>query len=222
MIRTMEHPLLSRRPHHGGPTVPLMEGVALPAARVHEACGRARRSFAMMLGRAMRGHIYWIATPWAADPLNPEGVAPFLDPARITFLSPNRPEDVLWCMEEILRSGAVPLVVADIPGFPGLTPVRRMHLAAETGLDVGLCQPIGLLLTPGDGGAQGVETRWRMEPAHSSGAQRWQLDRLRARTAPQKRWHVRYDKAGFRPCPQEAERPYAPTDQSADFVGAAR
>jgi protein ImuA len=208
-MRAMEHPLLSRCPHHGGPTVPLMEGVALPAARVHEACGRARRSFAMMLGRATRGHIYWIATPWAADPLNAEGAAPFLDPARITFLSPNRPEDVLWCMEEILRSGAVPLVVADIPGFPGLTPVRRMHLAAETGLDVGLCQPVGLLLTPGDGGAQGVETRWRM-------------DRLRARTAPQKRWSVRYDKAGFRPCPQEPEHPYAPTDQSADLVGAAR
>lgn len=193
----MDHPLLSRRPHRAGPVLPLLGDLTLPLARAHEGCGRARRSFAMMVAAATKGHIYWIAPAWMPDQLNPEGVRQFIDPARITHLSPNRPEDVLWCMEEILRSGAVPLVIADIPGLPGLTQVRRLHLAAETGLEEGLCQPLGLLLTPGQGGAPGVETRWQMDPAHRGDAHIWRLERLRARTAPQHHWQVEYGAKGF-------------------------
>lgn len=186
----MDHPLLSRRPHRDGPHLALPCDIELPLARTHEACGRARRTFAMMVAAATKGHVYWIAPAWSADQLHPDGVRRFIDPARITHLSPGRAEDLLWCVEEILRSGAVPLVVADIPGLPGLTQVRRMHLAAERGLEDGICQPLGLLLTPGDGGAQGVESRWRMEPAHGPEQEVWTLERLRARTAPQKSWQI--------------------------------
>ena len=181
---------LTRHSHRAGPRIRLTDEISLPAARVHEACGRARRCFAMMLASKTAGHIYWITPAWLPDQLNCEGVRRFIDPARITHLHPGRPEDVLWCMEEILRSGAVPLVVADIPGLPGLTQVRRMHLAAERGLHEGICQPVGLLLTPGAGGAQGVESRWQMEPDHKVGSEGWSLERVRARTAPQKRWRI--------------------------------
>lgn len=193
----MQHPLLSRQAHRPGPSLSLLPEMDLPLARVHEGCGRARRSFAMMVGAATRGHIYWIAPNWIPDHLNPEGMHPFLDPARVTFLSPGRPEDILWCMEEILRSGAVPLVVADVPGLPGLTAVRRLHLAAESGMSEGLCQPLGLLLTPEAGGAQGVESRWLMQPTHHEDAQHWELRRLRARTAPQKRWSIAFKQGKF-------------------------
>ena len=151
----------------------------------------------MMIAAATKGHIYWIAPAWEAAHLNPEAALRFIDPGRVTHLRPTRPEDVLWCMEEILRSGAVPLVIADIPGMPGLTQVRRMHLAAERGLEEGLCQPLGLLLTPGTGGAQGVESRWRMDPAHGPDHEVWDLERLRARTAPQKRWQIAHRRRGF-------------------------
>lgn len=189
----MQHPLLSRRPHRAGPQLSLPFAEELALARVHEACGRARRSFALMIAAQTTGHIYWIAPPWCPDQLHSDGVRGFIDPARLTYLSPTRPEDVLWCMEEILRSGTVPFVVADLPGLPGLTAVRRLHLAAEAGLSEGICLPLGLLLTPETGGAQGVESRWHMDPAHEADVHLWRLQRLRARTAPQKTWHITYD-----------------------------
>jgi protein ImuA len=176
-------PLLPEGERHG-----LGHGLAL--GRVHEACGPARHRLALWLAAQTRGPVIWIAPEWSADRLNPCGIMPFVDPARLLFVHPNRAEDVLWSMEEVLRSGAVALAVADLPGLPALTPVRRMHLAAENGGKVGNAQPLGLLLTPGMGGAQGVESRWHLTPDHKGAPGAWTLTRLRARTAPEQSWHV--------------------------------
>lgn len=184
----MQHALLHRTTHRPRSGLEILPEVTLDFIRVHEACGRSRRSFAMMVASKIDGPIFWLSLEWEKDQLFPTGMADFCKPQNFTFLTPRRPEDVLWCMEEILRSGTVPLVVADLPDMPGLTPVRRLHLAAETGVKEGLTKPLGLLLTPGTGGAQGVESRWQMEPAHSGANHEWALTRLRARTAPHKHW----------------------------------
>ncbi|KUJ80603.1 hypothetical protein AVO45_06040 [Ruegeria marisrubri] len=181
--------LLSRRPARDVPALALHPEISLPLARVHEACGPARRSFALWLAGRAQGPVLWISPAWEADQLNPDGMMPFADPARFLFVRPTRPEDLLWCMEETLRSGAVPLVVADLPGAPGLTPVRRMHLAAEQGGAMGRA-PLGLLLTPGEGGAQGIETRWHMAPAHRGEVCCWTLARRRARALPPATWRA--------------------------------
>jgi protein ImuA len=183
--------LLPRQSHGTDrrPALTLWGQVALPLARLHEACGGARRSFAAMLAGAMAGPVFWIQPAWRPERLNAEALLDFADPGRFIFLYPRRPEDLLWTMEEALRAGAVPLVVADLPDPPGLTPVRRLHLAAETGAGRGRTRPLGLILTPGDGGAQGVESRWRLDPDHGA-APGWRLSRLRARAEPPQDWRL--------------------------------
>ena len=189
---------LLKRQSHRDAQQPFLGDLALPLARVHEFCGNARRTLAVMLAARMTGPVFWIAPGWAPGRLNSDGMLHFIDPARLTFLTPRRPEDLLWSMEEVLRTGAVPLVVADIPTPPALTPVRRLHLAAETGATEGRLRPLGLLLTPGDGGAQGVESRWQMTGAHGLDAPGWTLTRLRARTTPPGTWRVIAHEAQFR------------------------
>jgi len=184
LTRSAPHPARRR------PAPPFLGDLSLAPGRAHEACGNARRSLALMVAAALDGPVFWIAPAWEPAALNPEAARRFIEPARLTFVTPRRAEDLLWCMEECLRSGAVPLVVADVPGLPHLTPVRRLHLAAETGAAEGRVAPVGLLLTPGDGGAQGVESRWRLNADHRPGAEGWRLTRLRARTAPEAEWRV--------------------------------
>ena len=197
----MTVPLLTRDPHRrpAHPALPFLGDLALTRGRAHELCGPARRTLAAMIAARTEGPVFWIAPSWGTDRLNAEAALRFLDPGRLVFLRPKRAEDLLWSMEEVLRAGAVALTVAELPDPPGLTPVRRLHLAAETGAAEGRLVPLGLLLTPGDGGAPGVETRWHMGFAHGAdGAEAWRLERRRARTAPQKAWTVRPEAHGFR------------------------
>jgi len=178
------------RAQRAAPQQVFLAELSLRLGRVHEFCGNARRTLAMVLAQETRGPVFWIVPGWMPDRLNPEGMLQFVDPGRFTFLMPRRPEDLLWCMEEILRSGGVALVVADIPAPPALTPIRRLHLAAETGAVEGKVRPLGLILTPGDGGAQGVESRWYMAGAHGAEQAGWVLSRVRARSEPVKSWAV--------------------------------
>jgi protein ImuA len=182
--------LLSRRPHKKKAQLSFLNGLELTLARAHELCGHSRRVLALMIAQNTQGPIFWIRPSWVPDQLNADGVLHFINPGRINFVTPQRPEDLLWCMEEVLRTGAVPLVVGDLPGLPGLTAVRRLHLAAETGTTEGKHAPAGLLLTPDNGGAQGVESRWHMAPRHQEDCMAWLLERRRARTTAVKSWRI--------------------------------
>ena len=69
--------------------------------------------------------------------------------------------------------------------------------AAETGAAEGSGAPLGLILTPGEGGAPGVDSRWHMAPAHTPGRLGWTLSRRRARTLPPATWAVTRAGGGF-------------------------
>ncbi|MEM8740626.1 MAG: hypothetical protein AAGE13_03935 [Pseudomonadota bacterium] len=231
-------PVLLHRRETPRPSVTLAPEVVLALGRVHEACGPARRFFAALVAGRLSGPVLWILPAHERERLNPDGLRAWLDPARLVLVPCQRVPDIQWCMEEALRSGACPLVVAEMPDPPALTPVRRLHLAAEAGAGTGTAS-LGLLLTPGMGGAQGVESRWHLAPRPgwaaadevaqtvpgSSGAaedpgraspgranlgqanpgqanpgrSRWELARLRARTAPEAGWIVEAGRHGLQP-----------------------
>ena len=195
--------LLNRKHHENRPKLVVQDDVALTLGRAHEICGNARRTFAFWVGGKTQGPVLWIRPGWMPDQPYPPGVLPWMEPGRLMLARCRRAEDLLWSMEEALRSGAVQLVVADLPGPPGLTPVRRLHLAAETGAQEGDYAPLGLMLTPGDGGATGVETRWHMAAAHKDRSSIWQLDRRRARNDAPKSWRMeRTDQITLNPSPK--------------------
>ena len=189
---------ISRQGAKARPSHRFLGALRLDRGRVHEFCGPARRSLALMAaGGEAGGPVLWIAPGWMPERLSAEGLLPFLNPGRLIFVLPKRADDLLWVMEEALRSAAVPLVIADLPELPGLTPVRRLQLAAETGAATGAA-PLGLILTPGDGGASGVESRWHLAPAHGATTSNWQLQRRRARMEPPRQWLLRQDPGGVR------------------------
>ncbi len=204
---------LTRQSHRKArPGLRLLDRFELPGARAHEACGPARRRMALWLAQVATRDILWIRPDWHPDRLHMAGVHRDLDPSRLIFVECCRPADLLWCMEEALRAGLLDLVICDLPEPPGLTPVRRLHLAAEAGLERTGRAPTGLLLTPGEGGAAGVETRWHLSPAHTSEAEQWHLKRLRARDAAPADWKVSRGEKGQ---PQLTETKPMPTLQPA-------
>lgn len=195
--------------HHAprGPDAlqPLAGDLTLRRGRVHELCGPSRGTLAAMVMAKSTGPVVWIRPAWVPERLNAAGLQPLADPGRLILAQADRDEGLLWAMEEALRSGAAPLVVAELLSPPALTPIRRLHLAAEAGAEAarreGWTQPLGLVLLPGQGGAQGIESRWQMRPVPSpsllwSDEARWTLTRLRARLLPPATWTLQRRSGG--------------------------
>ena len=189
---SMSAAILKRKSYTPEKGIPLIGDLTLAPNRVHEFCGPARRRLAVMLASEMSGPIFWISNHWETDRIYPPALLPHVDPGRITFVRPKRPIEILWAMEEVLRSGVAPLCVAELAEPPALTPVRRLNLAATQAHETWRCYHLGVLLIPGDGGAQGTESRWYMRPDHGVERTAWSLERRRARMSAPKTWAVEW------------------------------
>jgi protein ImuA len=164
----------------------------LATGRVHEATGSGRRIFALALAARIAGPVLWAQDASARDALYGPGIARFFDPARLIVALPVGRLQILQVVEEALRSGAAPLVIAEVDAAPDLTESRRLQLAAGTGCGRGLILvPENRLCT------NAAETRWRCTPR--SGAtetlQDWQI--IKNKRGRLGSWHVRWTGAGF-------------------------
>jgi protein ImuA len=184
---------------------PEADGPALARGRAHEASGPARRVFAALAAGRLSGPVIWARGAWTPGRLDPEGLLAFFDPARLVVARCRGGVDALWAAEEALRSGAAPLVVVEPAAPPGLTPVRRLNLAAEAGAEKAGDGPLCLILTPEGGSAAAVETRWRVEPlpgwalaspSAGGGPARWRLTLLRDKAGPPGAWDLEERRGG--------------------------
>ena len=179
-------------------SIKLLPQASLTWNRVHECKGSSKIVFALWLAQKVKGTILWIDEAHNQQTLNPDGIYPYVNPAKFLFANIRRKEDILWCTEEAMRYAACPLIIVNISSFnPGLTPIRRINLAGgKTKENV----MVVLLTSDGYEGVQGVETRWHMAPIHDdiNLKRKWRLERLKARMAPPKFWSVSHHyKTGF-------------------------
>jgi protein ImuA len=172
----------------------------LPRGGLHEIvaadAGGAATAFAAVLMAGLAGEdgsVVWCRRDSGlhATKLYGPGLAAFgLDLRRLLVVRVRRETEVLWAMEEGLRSGAVAAVLGEVTATPGVA-LRRLQLAAETG------GTTGLLLRPFDAAAGSATTRWRVASASSGwgeGARlpavRWRVELLRCRAATPAGWLV--------------------------------
>lgn len=169
----------------GAPEVDALLGAnALDAAACHEikpASGKAASraaalAFALALARRRldgaprtgKGvpRILWCSSPHTtldAGSLYPPGLARFgLDASSLLMVDARRDDDVLWALEEGLRSGSLVLAMGVLSAVD-LTPARRLSLAAREGVT-----PLLMLTSARTAASAATATRWRINPVGSA------------------------------------------------------
>jgi protein ImuA len=141
----------------------------IPADGGAAAAGFAAFLLARLVGQAEESGRGVLWASLGEGDLYPPGLARFgLDPAAMILLSAPSPAELLWAMEEALRSPALAGVVGEVDRLD-LTAGRRLQLAAAAGGGV------GLLLLRAD----------RPPAAVSTAALRWRVG-----AGPNRSWHV--------------------------------
>ncbi|MFC3168758.1 ImuA family protein [Paracoccus fontiphilus] len=162
----------------------------LRPARMHEVEGAGRRVFALYQALHHPGPLFWFLRAheqgvpflWGLPP----GIA-----ARLYLVHAASEADLLWTVEEALRSPAAGLVVAEPQEPLSLTAGRRMQLAAEAG------RTTAIMLIRQGAGCNAGETRWHCRPLPSSRGQalhEWRL--LRDKRGVPKAWVLDWNGRG--------------------------
>lgn len=154
---------------------PWLPEEGLTRGALHEILPRDRAAPASATGFAVlaltrldpaMGPVLWLARAGASR-LSGRGLVGLgLDPGRMILVTPATAQDLLWAAEEALRCSGVGAVVIEL-GTLGLTPARRLALAAEAG------GTLGLLLRDEEGAAA-CRSRWRVGAMPGVAGQDWQ------------------------------------------------
>jgi protein ImuA len=165
----------------------------LAGGAVHEVLGGAVTGFAALIAARLEGPVLWcLDASRREDPYGPGLKALGFKPERLVLARCRGLREMLWTMEEGLRSTAPSLVIAEPGANIGLVESRRLQLAAEAGGTLGL-----ILRDDGEVGRlvpSAVASRWQVDPASGGG---WHLTLKRCRGAMISRdeWKVKYNDA---------------------------
>lgn len=214
----------------------VLPGGGLALGAVHEILGAgldeedgaaAAGFIAGIAGRLGQGLVLWVLK--RGDLYGPGLFEHGLDPARIVRVTAPRDDDVLWALEEGLRTAGISAVIGEVGRLPMIAG-RRLQLAAErSGITA-------LLLRRWRNGAEAASererpsaavTRWRIAaiPSLSGGepgigTPRWRVELLRCRgaAAAQMTWNVEVaDASGLVSVPAGlADRPATPRRSAAE------
>ncbi len=152
-----------------------------------------------MVGAGAGAPVLWCLV--GAD-LHAPGLVGFgLDPGRLIVVRARKEREVLWAMEEGLRSGPLAAVVGET-GVLNLTASRRLQLAAETGGTIG----IAVSLERAEEFHNAATTRWRITSAPGAeppigvglGPARWRVELLRCRGGEAGEWLLEWDHEAHR------------------------
>jgi protein ImuA len=191
--------VLDRALPWGGLPVACLHEIAAAAAADGAAAGFAATLLARLAaaeGERSRP-VFWCA---AGDGLYGPGLAGYgLDGRRLALVRGRSDADLLWAMEESLRSGAVAAVLGEVHEAD-LTASRRLQLAAEAG------RATALLLRPAQAktAPSAAVTAWRIAAApsapalHGIGAERWRVMLVRCRGGVPREWLLEWNDEAHR------------------------
>jgi len=158
--------------------------------------------FALALAARSKGPVLWLQTDYGQrenGALYGPGLDLFGLPLhRLTILTAARGEDILWAMEEALRSRAVTLVIGDLPNERITDDGAAARRLAFTTRDAG---GLGLLLRPHPALApSAAATRWQIASAPAGtdqfgglGRATFALSLTKNRRGPCGRWLINWD-----------------------------
>jgi len=209
-IRTLEKPGLSDRQalEFGDPAIDdELPGGGLASGCLHELAASAQDAaayglIAVLLGRLIgeAGVGLWCGLMPSGGPALPygPGLARFgLPLERLVLVRARKPAELLWAMEEGLRSGRFTAVLGD--GIaPDLTATRRLQLAAEAG------GATALLAFPASERRSlrlsAATTRWRIAacPAVMPDRPRWRVCLERCRNGGRREWIIEWSHEALR------------------------
>ncbi len=207
-----------------------LPGEGLSTAALHEVAGADHRdmpsAFGFLLALVMRrlqmvdgrGIVLWCRQSYGPHDfgwLYGPGLAAFgFVPDRLLMVTSPKPTDVLWVLEEALRSQTLAAIVGEVGAALDLTATRRLQLAAET-----VATPVFLLRPPQSSKASAASTRWSIatEQRVRQGWQRprWRADLVRCRGGQPHHWFLEWDHAThcFAMAAALADRPAQPQAQ---------
>lgn len=196
-----------------GPVDQAFAGKVFPVGVVHELISHtqpdavATNAFVTaLLGQLMQGDgmCLWVGTRRTVFP--PALQLFNVNPDRVIFITPNRPRDVLWVIEESLKCSAVVAVVGEIRSL-GFTESRRLQLAVEESGVTGFIHRN----QPGNVNTVACHTRWHITTLASMpgdmpgvGYPRWNVQLEKVRNGKPGMWQAEWvnGRFNFIPRPQ--------------------